>query len=340
MIALALARAERPARAGALAAAAAGLAVLDTVGVHRAVNPTAPQALFRHRPAVADAVAGAARVYTRVPQDAAAAARDLGSALERRPEGWSVGAALALAQQMSLEPLSAARWGLRGSFAIDYMNMQPAPLSQLVSLIDQAAGTPAFDRLLRVCGVTHVITRDRGVGGGLVPVAEFEGLMRAPVRVLAVPSARPRISVVGSARPGARALALVDPGFDPEREVLLDGAAHQEAPAGFTGAVERVVELERADRIDVGVVLSHPGFLVVLDAFDRGWVARVDGGPAEILRANHAFRAVAVPAGRHRVEMEYRPWAARAGVAVSGAALALLAAGAAVASRRRASTSG
>jgi len=50
----------------------------------------------------------------------------------------------------------------------------------------------------------------------------------------------------------------------------------------------------------------------------------VDGRPAPLLRANVAFRAVAVPAGRHVVDMVYRPTAALVGLVVSGITLAAL----------------
>jgi uncharacterized membrane protein YfhO len=49
----------------------------------------------------------------------------------------------------------------------------------------------------------------------------------------------------------------------------------------------------------------------------------VDDRPAPLLRADGFFRAVAVPAGAHRVEFRYRPISFLAGSAVS--ILALLA---------------
>ena len=45
----------------------------------------------------------------------------------------------------------------------------------------------------------------------------------------------------------------------------------------------------------------------MLQARLDGWRARVDGTPAEVLRAAIAFMAVRVPAGSHRVELELRP---------------------------------
>lgn len=61
------------------------------------------------------------------------------------------------------------------------------------------------------------------------------------------------------------------------------------------------------------------------DADYPGWEARVDGRPAPLLRADYAFRGVALPAGRHEVELRYRPRALWAALAASGlAALAIL----------------
>jgi uncharacterized membrane protein YfhO len=76
--------------------------------------------------------------------------------------------------------------------------------------------------------------------------------------------------------------------------------------------------------------------VVIVDAYDPGWRAWVDGRETSVLRANVAFRAVAVGAGRHEVELRYRPRALGAGIAVSALSLLALAAGGVVASRRRA----
>jgi uncharacterized membrane protein YfhO len=59
--------------------------------------------------------------------------------------------------------------------------------------------------------------------------------------------------------------------------------------------------------------------VVVSDAWFPGWRATIDGEPAGILPAYSALRGVIVEAGRHRIEMRYRP-----GSVVAGALLTVV----------------
>jgi hypothetical protein len=76
--------------------------------------------------------------------------------------------------------------------------------------------------------------------------------------------------------------------------------------------------------VTVDVDARRAGRLILLDTFYPGWEATVDGRRVPIEAANAAFRAVAVPAGRHDVRFAYRPASVRNGVIVSVAALAAL----------------
>ena len=67
--------------------------------------------------------------------------------------------------------------------------------------------------------------------------------------------------------------------------------------------------------------MSAPGHLVLVDTFDPGWRAAVDGKPTTLLRANVAFQAVPVPAGTHRVELVYRPPSVMWGVLITALAV-------------------
>ncbi len=324
---------EAPARArAALSAVAAVLAVADLALAHPRPNPVAPVALYAHRPEVLAALGDplAARVYSYDYSETGRAERWLGRSaahgLERIPAGWRPDPANALGLQMSLTPQTPGRWGVRQGFDIDFRGLQAEPLARLTRLVRLVEDRPEeVRRVLQIGAVTHVIALHRVAGGLLRPVAEVPSLFPDPVLVEAVPEPLPRAYAVGGVRvadgiPGLT--ALIDPAFDPRREIVLPEGRPVAAPEGFRGEA-RVVR-ESADRVRLDAELSADGYVVLVDGHDPGWRVRVDGRPAPLLRANVAFRAVAVPAGRHVVDMVYRPTAALVGLVVSGITLAAL----------------
>jgi hypothetical protein len=78
---------------------------------------------------------------------------------------------------------------------------------------------------------------------------------------------------------------------------------------------------EEPTALVIDVNSTGDGLLLLADAAYPGWRASVDGAPVELLRADHQFRAVHVPDGRHVVRFAYEPEAVRLGAAISGAAL-------------------
>jgi hypothetical protein len=114
---------------------------------------------------------------------------------------------------------------------------------------------------------------------------------------------------------------LAAPDFDPTQTVVLDSdPALNLAEAGQ--ATVRFVEREPS-RLILDVDTSVAGILVLSEIDYPGWQATVDGQPVDVLRADTILRAVALPAGTHRVEMVFRSRAVLAGLSLS--ALMLLA---------------
>jgi len=313
-----------------MALALGTLACIDLAAYHRSANPAAPPVLYTHRPEIVSALGDlrSTRLYVYDYSIPGKIERYLdGKApytLARMPEGWRLDAASALAMQMYLAPETAGRFALSQAYNVDYRGLYAAPLARLTRLLREVEETPFHLRLLQAAGVEHVIS--------LHPIRELadertiEGLFERKILLQRVPEPLPRTYVVGAGRPavGEAAVArLLDPAFDHRREVVIaEGPEARESP-GFQGA-SRVVE-ERADRVVLEAETNAPGFVVLLDGFDPGWRCRVDGQPAAPLRANLAFRAVAVSEGKHRIEFVYRPPGLLLGLLTSGLCVALAA---------------
>ena len=70
--------------------------------------------------------------------------------------------------------------------------------------------------------------------------------------------------------------------------------------------------------------MEHDGFVVISEAAWKGWRAYVDGRPAKIVRANHAFLSVFVPVGRHSIRLTYLPQSFVNGRAITFGTLGLI----------------
>jgi hypothetical protein len=123
---------------------------------------------------------------------------------------------------------------------------------------------------------------------------------------------------------------------DPERRVaqlqagypLLERAMVEEPVAGLRppAAPPRVELVERAQtRVRVAVRTETDGLLVLGDPWYPQWRVEVDGKPAELLRVDHSFRGVRVPAGSHQVTFTYQDRALWLGVALATATCLALA---------------
>jgi hypothetical protein len=74
----------------------------------------------------------------------------------------------------------------------------------------------------------------------------------------------------------------------------------------------------RHGSVAVRVRAPRDGLLYCADSFFSGWSVRVEGQRARIEPANHAFRAVPVPAGDSLVRFSYWPPGLTLGLVVSG----------------------
>lgn len=158
---------------------------------------------------------------------------------------------------------------------------------------------------------------------GVPSVTAFHMLRPAP-RAYVTGSWR----VASSADDAALSLAADDVDGRPATVITLPaGGASlttREAASSFTG--DASIALYGESRVELEVTADTDALLVLLDAHAPGWSATLNGTPVEILTANVAFRAIELPAGRHRVIFRYEPPNWGVSLAVSAGAAALLAA--------------
>jgi hypothetical protein len=238
--------------------------------------------------------------------------------------GWSAAQTSALAARAYLHPPIGWQFGLESSYDLDTRGLYPEPLSRLAQLARLLEETPAHVFLLRLGAVRYVTALHRVGPAELVEVAREPGYYADPIHVFRVPDPVPRAFAVSGVRvaDGVPALELLrDAAFDPTVEVLLPEGDEAPPVAGF--AADVTIARLKSDRVELEAELSHEGLVVLVDSFDPGWRATVDGRRAEPLRANVAFTAVRVPAGAHRVELVYRPSSLLLGLVLSAVAAAL-----------------
>lgn len=133
-------------------------------------------------------------------------------------------------------------------------------------------------------------------------------------------------------RTGALEVARVVPQLVPEDEGTLARLAapdHDFAAAAFGPRAASpydespfeagTLQLRRpsASRVDIGVVGTSGGFLVVHEGWMPGWKATVNGRDAEVLRLDHVYFGVQVPPGNSTVRLKYEPWSLRIGTLLS-----------------------
>lgn len=220
--------------------------------------------------------------------------------------------------------------------------------SRLAYTWSQFLSAPPLD--MDLFGVRWVIA----AGGGRPPPPGLRAVATAGPWTLfrrssapSMASVVPRWAVVRPAQGGYPSAALdrvLAPGFDPEREVVLEERPTFRGPSTSpsASAVQARIRYTATGRESARIDGRFPrGIVLVRVPFDANWRATVDGRAVPILRADYLFQGIAVTAGRHSIVLRYDDrWIGYgvAGSAVVVLAMALLAAASALRDRRRSPT--
>jgi len=111
--------------------------------------------------------------------------------------------------------------------------------------------------------------------------------------------------------------ALESTNFDPRRTVYLPLSARNKVAVTKASEAKVIFQQFGNQEAHLTVQAPAPALVVIAQSFYHDWHAFVDGKPVPLLRANHAFQAVEVPAGRHEVTLRYEDSMFRLGALIS-----------------------
>ena len=161
-------------------------------------------------------------------------------------------------------------------------------------------------RTLRVMGTRFAITAPEAAErlGGAVRYVDATWHfvvveLRDPEPLLFRPA---RVEHISSADLPAAALA--------RPELLETGVAALDAPAlphASQPTSELVSFIDLGDEMHFRIRQSGPGYWVLAATLDQDWVVMVDNVPAPFIHSDLVRRAIWLPAGEHRVNLEYKP---------------------------------
>jgi hypothetical protein len=121
---------------------------------------------------------------------------------------------------------------------------------------------------------------------------------------------------------------LADRSFDYRKAIILEEEPESPpAPAessAESSPPEVIVKKRSESKTDIIVDVPEPGFIFLDDISVPGWCAEVDGRDSKIYRADYLFMAIPVEAGKHSIEVRYKPSGFRAGALISFVAAVLL----------------
>ncbi|MDO8671672.1 MAG: YfhO family protein [Dehalococcoidia bacterium] len=171
------------------------------------------------------------------------------------------------------------------------------------------------ERWWQILNVRYLLTWRGGFPGSKKVMSDDK------MNLYELPDPLPRASVVHDAtvEPNdEKALAMLGAdGFDLHKTVILAENPGLKLPGPGARPSEATFVEKSPDRLLIETQIDSPGILVVSEVFYPGWVVKVDGKPASILRADVALRGVPLEPGKHVIEMNFEPVSVKFGAGVT-----------------------
>ncbi|RLE35515.1 MAG: hypothetical protein DRJ61_03125 [Acidobacteria bacterium] len=222
-------------------------------------------------------------------------------ALDQQQPGRIIGMAGALPSNLAM------RYGLRDLRASD--PLRPKSFARLMGVLGEPKtilGGALWHAPANLCGawgVGYAVTRPgKKLEGWHQTYSDADGIIWSNPQLL------PEVRVVGHAIPEPEnplKLVTMIESVDFEFSTLVPIGTPQ------ISATTMVLELGRrtSSRLEAVVECNGPCLLVLAQPWAPGWRATVDSRPTETVLTNIAGLGVAVPEGRHEIELSYHPWA-------------------------------
>ncbi len=218
----------------------------------------------------------------------------------------------------TLNYYQAAYYKIPVVFHDDFDRLAPLPIMTLKRLLYSVPWERRVP-LLSSAAASLVLTEEDVEVPGLRRLAVVQNASKLKFYLYRNEKAPPRAVFVTTwiyLKSGDVLRAMLSPTFNPAKHVVLEGTpgALVSHPCGL--AEMKTIQSE-ANRTDYSVVSACDGYLVFSESYYPGWRVQVDGKQAPIERANYAFSAVFLKAGRHTVIRHFFPMSVLLGVTLS-----------------------
>ncbi len=96
-------------------------------------------------------------------------------------------------------------------------------------------------------------------------------------------------------------------GLDTKHIAVADTKFRQQLEGTALGEGTVILTAYEPNELHYDITSEKGGLVVFSEIYYPGWSATIDGQEAELGRVNYVLRALKVPAGKHKVVMEFRP---------------------------------